>query len=676
MKKYYIELQDEPKACGAYCIYMILKNKGIHIELKSIKEKCRMDENGISIKGLLECLKEYQVEAKAYEASLDDIKENVILPCILHLNVDGYGHYVVLFEIHDDEYIIGDPAQGLITLYKEEIEQLYSSMMISILHIGRVPDDKEKDYFQFVKESFQLYLSEVFHFLLSGISISFFSFIASFMFQIIIDVINIKTPYFYMAMLSVAYIIIELLRLAMEKHQNIHLVELQRVLDEDYVLSPISHLVDLPMSFYHQSKAVIHSQLLSLYQLSEMSTSLFENILLHAIIFILFSIGLFFIQPILTGVILIMFIVIVIYMRYTVPHLKKISKNHLEKYYQHHQTLLEYIENIFVLKRFDVKNRKNDYHNIYIDYALSKEDKEKKSIIMNSFISIMIQIAFFVILIIGLWFYSYKKISLGNLVTFYMLVQTMIPSFLSLVSLSFEYQQMKLIYERYKNFQYQKVEKEKIKDSIKRITLDNVSYSYGYRQNLFEHVDLDIEKTLYVKGSSGSGKSTFLRLLMGNDLHYNGDIYFNDQELRDIDLSSLYEHIGYECDTPTFFRMSLYDNFLIDDRKKILSLLKSFGYSFLEDQFKVVLNEDGSPLSSGERQVVALIRLFLRDYDVYILDEVFSHMDTRSAGRIYRYIVKNYSDKILIMVNHQTKLVNRNDDYVIIDKGKLKKKDD
>ncbi len=54
MKKYYIELQDEPKACGAYCIYMILKNKGIHIELKSIKEKCRMDENGISIKGLRE----------------------------------------------------------------------------------------------------------------------------------------------------------------------------------------------------------------------------------------------------------------------------------------------------------------------------------------------------------------------------------------------------------------------------------------------------------------------------------------------------------------------------------------------------------------------------------------------------------------------------------------------
>ena len=98
-------------------------------------------------------------------------------------------------------------------------------------------------------------------------------------------------------------------------------------------------------------------------------------------------------------------------------------------------------------------------------------------------------------------------------------------------------------------------------------------------------------------------------------------------------------------------------------------------YSFLEDQFKVVLNEDGSPLSSGERQVVALIRLFLREYDVYILDEVFSHMDTRSAGRIYRYIVKNYSDKILIMVNHQTKLVNRNDDYVIIDKGKLKKKE-
>jgi ABC-type bacteriocin/lantibiotic exporter with double-glycine peptidase domain len=51
-------------------------------------------------------------------------------------------------------------------------------------------------------------------------------------------------------------------------------------------------------------------------------------------------------------------------------------------------------------------------------------------------------------------------------------------------------------------------------------------------------------------------------------------------------------------------------------------------------------------------------------------------MDNKSAGRIYRYIIKNYSDKILIMVNHQTKLVNRNDDYVIIENGKIKKKDD
>jgi ABC-type bacteriocin/lantibiotic exporter with double-glycine peptidase domain len=676
MKKYYIELQDEPKACGAYCIYMILRYHGVHVELKSIKERSRMDNNGISMKGMLECLKEYQVEAKAYHASLNDIKENVTLPCILHFTYEDLGHYVVLYEIKDDLYIIGDPAKGMVQLYEDEVEEHYSKMMISIQHIGRNSDEKEESYLHFLINNYKSYKHEVIKFFFKGLMISSLSFISSFVFQIIIDYINNKTAYFYMLVICFIYFISEISKIYATKNQSLELLELKKVLDEDYVLSTILKMIHFPMSFYQQEKGIIHNQLLSLYQLSEMSIILFENILLNGITIIIFFIAMLFIDYILAIIILVMLFILAIYMKSQVNVVRTMSQEYLEKYSIHHHALLEYIENIFELKRFKVTERINDYQDSYIDESLKRLEKEQKIVKINSNVSFIIQIFYTIVLIIGLWFYHHSVITIGKFIMFYMLLSALVPNFISIISLFFDYHQMKLIYERYKNFQIEPKQLDQIKEPIQQIRFDNVSFAFGYREPLFNHIDLTINKHLYIKGNSGSGKSTLLKLIMGFNYNYSGDIYINDQELRTIDLNSLYDHIGYECQTPTFFHKSLYDNFLCDDAEKIKKLLKSFGYSYLEDMFFMTLNEDGSPLSQGQKQVVALVRLFLRDYDVYILDEVFANMDNKSAGRIYRYIIKNYSDKILIMVNHQTKLVNRNDDYVIIENGKIKKKDD
>ena len=94
MHKYPIELQDEEKSCGAYCIDMILKYYHFYDEIKNIKKKARLNQNGISIRGMIECLKSYQIEAKAYEATLEDIVREVKCPCILYMIYDGIGHFV------------------------------------------------------------------------------------------------------------------------------------------------------------------------------------------------------------------------------------------------------------------------------------------------------------------------------------------------------------------------------------------------------------------------------------------------------------------------------------------------------------------------------------------------------------------------------------------------------
>ena len=280
----------------------------------------------------------------------------------------------------------------------------------------------------------------------------------------------------------------------------------------------------------------------------------------------------------------------------------------------------------------------------------------------------IIYIFYIVIMILGFYYFQKKILSLGQVLMFYMLMSYCIDPLFHLIEVFSEFKQTSLIYEKYKSFEVQEEEKEKISERITSIRLDNVGYSYGYQLPLFEHIDYKIEKNLLLKGKTGSGKSTLLKLFMGYDMTYKGDIYINDQELRNLSLESLYQHIGYVCQTPTFLHLSLFDNFLCDDELKVREFLKIFHQEELVHMFHMILDEDGSPLSLGQRQVVAIIRMLCQDYDVCILDEAFSHMDAKLSAVVQRYLFQHDDKRIYIVVNHQTRTVRKGWDCLSMDK--------
>lgn len=675
MHKYPIELQDEEKACGAYCIAMILKYHHFYDEIKNIKKKARLNQNGISIKGMIECLKSYQIEAKAYEASLENIQEEVKCPCILYMIYDGVGHFVVLYDINDDEYVIGDPAKGLIKMYREDMDEHYGSRVIIIKHVGRVPQLYHKSYFQFLKETFLAYQKYMISFLWKGLWIAILGYGSSNFFQIIIDYIDSQTPLFYMIVLSTGYCLIEIIRTYLSQLKVKEMIFLQKAMDEDHVFQSLMNMLQQHEAFFHQDQGIIQSQLLSLFDLTEMSLECFERLFLDGVFFIVLWIGMCFLNVWLTCVVTFILLIMTFIGYARLKDFQNLNKNYLEAHFvfQHH--VLELIHNHSLIRGFHLfqRQRERSYH-IYLDEALLKE---KQALFLNRFhalVQYLIVICYGIVLCLGFYFLSQKNITMGQLMMFYMLVSYCIEPVLNMVALASQYKQVSLIYEKYKNFEVsEELPKEKLNQPITSIRYDDVSYAYGYQLPILKHIDLNIEHHLWIKGVTGSGKTTLLNLLMGEDETYQGNIYINDLELRNIDLTSLHHHIGYLNETPTFLHMTLKDNFLCSDEKKIQYYLKALNQEHLRDMFHIVLNEDGSPLSLGQRQIVALIRMLCRDWDILILDEAFSHLDTRLANKVIRYLLKNDKEKIYIMVNHQTKIVNKDMECVIIEAGKIKK---
>ncbi len=675
MHKYPIELQDEEKSCGAYCIDMILKYYHFYDEIKNIKKKARLNQNGISIRGMIECLKSYQIEAKAYEATLEDIVREVKCPCILYMIYDGIGHFVVLYEIKDEEYIIGDPAKGLVKMYIEEMNEHYGQRVIVIKHVGRVPQLHYKSYRQFLKDTFFAYQRYMISLIWKGLWIAVIGYGSSYFFQILIDYIHLKTAFFYMAILAMAYTTLECIRTYMTQLKMKEMIHLQKAMDEDYVFQSLMNMLKQSHSFFYQDHGVIQSQLLSLFDLTEMSLECFEKFFLDGLFFVVLFVGMCLLNIWLALIVAVTFIVICVISYFRLKDFQSLNKNYLEAHYLFRHHVLELIDNHSLIRYFHLfqRQRERSYH-VYLDEALLKE---KQALFLNQFQSLiqyLIVLCYGIVLLVGFYLFHLQHITMGQLIMFYMLVSYCIQPVLNMVALASQYKQVSLIYDKYKNFE---VDLEKSKctfdQPITSIRYDDVTYAYGYQLPVLEHIDLNIQHHLWIKGITGSGKTTLLKLLLAEDLAYQGDIYINDLELRQIDLVSLYEHIGYLNETPTFLHMTLQDNFLCQDEKKIQFYLKTFGQESLNDMMHIVLSENGYPLSLGQRQVVALIRMLCRDWDVLILDEAFSHMDTRLANKILRYLMKNDEGKIYIMINHQTKIVNKNMECVIIEKGKIKK---
>ncbi len=675
MHKYPIELQDEEKSCGAYCIDMILKYYHFYDEIKNIKKKARLNQNGISIRGMIECLKSYQIEAKAYEATLEDVVREVKCPCILYMIYDGIGHFVVLYEIKDEEYIIGDPAKGLVKMYIEEMNEHYGQRVIVIKHVGRVPQLHYKSYRQFLKDTFFAYQRYMISLIWKGLWIAVIGYGSSYFFQILIDYIHLKTAFFYMAILAMAYTTLECIRTYMTQLKMKEMIHLQKAMDEDYVFQSLMNMLKQSHSFFYQDHGVIQSQLLSLFDLTEMSLECFEKFFLDGLFFVVLFVGMCLLNIWLALIVAVIFIVICVISYFRLKDFQSLNKNYLEAHYLFRHHVLELIENHSLIRYFHLfqRQRERSYH-VYLDEALLKE---KQALFLNQFQSLiqyLIVLCYGIVLLVGFYLFHLQHITMGQLIMFYMLVSYCIQPVLNMVALASQYKQVSLIYDKYKNFEVD-LEKSKctLDQPITSIRYDDVTYAYGYQLPVLEHIDLNIQHHLWIKGITGSGKTTLLKLLLAEDLAYQGDIYINDLELRQIDLASLYEHIGYLNETPTFLHMTLQDNFLCQDEKKIQFYLKTFGQESLNDMMHIVLSENGYPLSLGQRQVVALIRMLCRDWDVLILDEAFSHMDTRLANKILRYLMKNDEGKIYIMINHQTKIVNKNMECVIIEKGKIKK---
>ena len=324
---------------------------------------------------------------------------------------------------------------------------------------------------------------------------------------------------------------------------------------------------------------------------------------------------------------------------------------------------------------------------------IKKTNNAKESIVSAKVKMNMIHEAFFTIfallvamLDIGILFYAWKtqNLTVGSVVALIALIENAYTPIAIFNVLYVQYKLDKASYKRFEEFLGLKDDDQlrngnAINADVGEIAIKNLSFQYGERK-IIDDLSLSIkkgEKIAFV-GESGSGKSTLIKILLGLLKYNQGKVRLGDMELSGICLNNLYDRVSYLSQDAPVFDGTIKENLVFEKKvseEQMLGALSEVQLSHLVENLAEGLNteigEKGTCLSGGEKQRLALARLWFEDSELVILDEATSAMDNLTEENVMKSVMQKMKDKTVIAIAHRLNSIAGFDRMILFREGKV-----
>jgi len=701
MTNFPIYKQPDSKDCGPTCIRIIAKYYGKLISLQEIRDLSETTRSGSSLLNISEAAEAIGFKTIGVKLNFKKFQKSP-LPLIVHWNKN---HFIVVYKIKKEVIYVADPAHGLLTYNKDEFIQKWvgnnakeeTKEGITLL-LEVTPKFYEQQWKEIDKKSFRFLLRYLFKYkkllvqLLIGLLVgSVLQLIFPFLTQSIVDVgiQNQDTNFIYVIL--IAQLMLFLGQTSVDIFRSWILLHLSTRINISLVSDFFIKLMNLPIAYFDtrmtgdiMQRINDHSRIESLLTNSTLNT-LFSmvNLIVFGSILLYYNTSIFFVFILGSSI-------YVVWILFFLKRRKELDYKRFAEMSQEQSIVIELINGMQEIKMYNAEKQKRwkwEYiqarlFKIAIQNLSLEQTQGAGSAFINQAKNILITFLSALLVIKG-------SITLGMMLSIQYIIGQLNSPIEQFVGFIQKTQDARISLERLNEI-HQKEDEEKTGKHLmsilkpqQEITIKEIQFRYlGSDENVIQGLSMHIpaKKVTAIVGASGSGKTTLMKILLKFYEPKKGNILYGEHYLSSISHKCWMANCGVVMQEGYVFNDTIAYNIAVGeesiDQERLIEATQIANiYDFIQSLplgFNTKIGNEGTGISSGQRQRLLIARAIYKNPEMLFFDEATSALDSKNERIIMENLNRFFKNKTVLIIAHRLSTVKNADQIIVLDDGKVK----
>ena len=694
--------QHDSMQCGITCLQMICKYNGKEYSLESLSRYCFATTEGVSMLGISEAANKLGLHTICGRITMEQLPQ-APLPCILHWSQN---HFVILYKIKNKKkFYIADPGKGLLTYAEKEFKDHWIStqskgeekgiaMFIqptpAFYELSGETTNRKRSFkflFGYIKQ-YRRYFGQI---ILGALVGCVLQLIFPFLTQAIVDIGITHQNLGIIYLILLGQLILTISRTSVDFIRRWILLHISMRINISLVSDFFIKLLKLPMSFFdtklmgdlmqrmsdhNRVEKFLTTQMLNV-TFSLLSFIVFGCVLLgyNTFIFLIFLIG-----SILYGIWIAIFLKRRKLLDYELFEKQAMNNN---KTYQFITSMQEIkLQNCEQRRRWEWEDVQADLFQVNMKSLKLQQTQEAGSIFINEVKNIIITVLAATAVIHG-------QMTLGMMLAVQYIIGQLNAPVEQLMNFLYSLQDVKISLEHINEI-HEMENEENNKDALsafhdrdKSLSFKNADFKYDPHNpnKTLDGISITIPegKVTAIVGTSGSGKTTMIKLLLGYYPLLAGEITIGSTDLQKYNLKWWRKHCGVVMQDGVIFSESIARNIAVDDgeidkecllQAARIACIDSY-IQTLPLKYNTLIGQDGIGLSQGQKQRILIARAVYKNPNYIFLDEATNALDANNERAIVENLMEFYKGKTVVIVAHRLSTVKNADQLIVIERGKI-----
>lgn len=677
-------IQSEAAECGLACLAMILAHHGRHIDLAVLRGQNGMSLKGATLQQLIDVAGRQGLLARPLRLELAEI-DQLQLPCVLHWDLN---HFVVLTGVSGKSLTVMDPATGLRKLAMNEVSNRFTGVALELRPGMDFKEEKPNPSVSFrqLAGSIGGLKRSLLHILLLSLALQVFTLISPLLTQGVIDHVLVSADTDLLTVLTVAFSLLLVLQIAIGLMRTWAGIHLSMHLGLQWNGNVLAHLLRLPVEFFEKRHlGDITSRMGSVGTIQNMITSSAVGVVLDGIMTITTLVVMLMYSP---RLMLVSAIALLLYFGVRLATYRWFRQANEEKLVLSARLETHLLETLRGVSTIKLMGHERQRHAAWMNHAVDTQNQTvriaKMDMIYETTSGLIFGVENIVVLAIGAHLVLGNTFSIGMLVAYLSYKGQFSSRIISLIDTFIGFKLLRLHGERLADIVLTPPEdihrQESPPPADSRIVVDSLSFRYAEGEPwVIDNCSFVIEpgESVAIIGSSGCGKTTLVKLMLGLLRPNSGSIRIGGLDLHQVGPHSVRPIIGSVMQDDQLFAGSVADNISFFDpdhdpaRIEVAARLAAVHEEIVAMPmgYHSLIGDMGSSLSGGQKQRLILARALYRKPRLLFLDEATSHLDVIREQLVNTAIQQ--LDLTRIIVAHRPETINSADRVLVMENGRI-----